>query len=102
LPFPAVIGEGPKRADIIWLSELGRIDPGRGCPDLYKLAISMMDLICRYGMDRENFLPIDQFLIRAVLEPLPDSFHRGICWLSDRQPLGPESYLHGLPVGIDI
>jgi hypothetical protein len=35
LPFSAVITRGLKRADMIWISELGLVDPKRGCPDPY-------------------------------------------------------------------
>jgi hypothetical protein len=52
---------------MILISELGGFDLGRDSTDHYKLAPSMMSLMCRYGADKENFKEVDKFLVRAVI-----------------------------------
>jgi len=62
-----VITGQEKFPGMILISELGGFDLGRDSTDHYKLAPSMMSLMCRYGADKENFKEVDKFLVRAVI-----------------------------------
>jgi hypothetical protein len=52
LPNSQVIGESGKIPDLIWISELGGVNPRRGYPDLYRPPPTMMGLMYQYGADR--------------------------------------------------
>jgi len=52
LPDGQVIADTGKIRGLVWISEPGRVDPGRRHPNHYRLAPSMACLLCRYGLDR--------------------------------------------------
>ena len=67
LPKQKIILGAAKMPGMVWISELGEVDPRRSHPNLYRLVPSMMNLVCRYGVDRLNFQRRDKFLVRAVI-----------------------------------
>ena len=50
---------------MIRISDLSGVNLERDSADHYKLAASMMSLMCRYGMNRLNFQEVDKFQIGA-------------------------------------
>jgi hypothetical protein len=55
LPNWKVITSPSKIVDMIWVSELDALCPGRDSPKPYKLAASMMSLMSLYILDMEGF-----------------------------------------------
>ena len=65
LPDEQVITETEKFRGLVWISELGGVGRGRGCPNLYKLVPAMTSPMCRYGLNKLKFQYVDKFLVRA-------------------------------------
>ena len=65
LPNFAIIPKALKVAGMVWVSDLGGVDPGRDSADHYRLAPSITGLMYRYAAGSENFWLRDKFRIIA-------------------------------------
>jgi hypothetical protein len=66
LPNPAVITSPREIAYMICISEQRGDGPRIGYSDLHRLVLSVMTIMCGYGLDMFIFQRLDKFLRRAA------------------------------------